>query len=194
MDISANVLAQIRKNCAPEISYIQEEISKFATMNGGKMRRDFWAVFNSVYSCTQDVMVCVYPDGNIRIIEVRRDRTFARHVGELLKTCKLLWVFDELHTVVEWGNWKSVYAHLTSVKSTQVYDYEMSEHEQERRRVERKRENMFYEQASNDRYKKMGKRGYNLSFNELRAVRRMEAMERQQYRILKTASKIMEEI
>ena len=194
MDISANVLAQIRKNCAPETSYIQEEISKFATVNGGKMRRDFWAVFNSVYSCTQDVMVCVYPDGNIRIIEVRRDRTFARHVGELLKTCNLLWVFDELHVVVTWDNWKSVYAHLTSAKNAQVYDYEMSEHEQERHRVERKRENMFYEQATSDRYKKMGKRGYNLSFNEMRAVRRMEAMERQQYRILKTASKIMEEI
>lgn len=194
MEISASILARMKKICAIERNFIQEEISKFATVNGGKMRRDFWAVFNSVYSCTQDVMVCVYPDGNIRIIEVRRDRTFARHVGELLKTCKLLWVFDELHTVVEWGNWNSVYAHLTSVKSTQVYDYEMSEHEQERRRVERKRENMFYEQASNDRYKKMGKRGYNLSFNELRAVRRMEAMERQQYRILKTASKIMEEI
>ena len=176
------------------MSYIQEEISKFAAKNGGEMRRDFWAVFNSVYSCTQDVMVCVHPDGKIRILEVRRDRTFARHVGELLKTCKLLWVFDELHTVVTWDNWKSVYAHLTSIKSAQVYDYEMSEYEQERRRVDRKRENMFYEQATSERYKKMGKRGYNLSFNELRAVRRMEAMERQQYRILKTASKIMEEI
>lgn len=194
MEISANILARMQKICATERSFIQEEISKFAAVNGGKMRRDFWAVFNSAYSCTQDVMVCVYPDGKIRIIEVRRDRVFARHVGELLKTCKLLWVFDELHVAVTWDNWKSVYAHLTSTKSTQVYDPEMSECEQERHRVERKRENMFYEQATSDRYKKMGKRGYNLSFNELRAVRRMEAMERQQYRILKTASKIMEEI
>ena len=194
MEISANVLAQMQKICATERNFIQEEISKFAAKNGGKMRLDFWAVFNSVYSCTQDVMVCVQPDGKIRILEVRRDRTFARHVGELLKTCKLLWVFDDFRTIVDWDNWKSVYAHLTSAKSAQVYDYEMSESEQERYRVERKRENMFYEQATSDRYKKMGKRGYNLSFDELRAVRRVEAMERQQYRILKTARNIMESI
>ena len=193
MEISVNILAQMQKICATERNFIQEEISKFAAMNGGKMRRDFWAVFNSVYSCTQDVMVCVQPDGKMLIIEVRRDRIFARHVGELLKTCKLLWVFDELYTVVSWDNWKSVYRHLTSAKDAQVYDPEMSECEQKRHLVERKRENMFYEQATSDRYKKMGKRGYNMSFNELRAVRRMEAMERQQYRILKIAKKIMEE-
>lgn len=194
MEISANILARMQKICATERSFIQEEISKFAAMNEGKMRLDFWAVFNSVYSCTKDVMVCVQPDGKMRIIEVRRDRTFARHVGELLKTCKLLWVFDELYTVVSWDNWKSVYRHLTSAKDTQVYDPEMSECEQKRHLVERKRENMFYEQATSDRYKKMGKRGYNMSFNELRAVRRMEAMERHQYRVLKTAKKMMEEI
>ena len=194
MDISANVLAQIRKNCAPEMSYIQEEISKFAAKNGGKMRRDFWAVFNSVYSCTQDVMVCVQPDGKMRILEVRCNRTFARHVGELLKTCKVLRVFSDFSVVVDWNNWKSVYRSLTKAMDAQVYDYEASAFENERREVERKREEMFYEQATSDRYKKMGKRGYNLSFNEMRAVRRMEAMERQQYRILKTASKIMEEI
>ena len=60
------------------------------------------------------------------------------------------------------------------------------------RNVERKREEMFYEQASNDRYKKMGKRGYNLSFDEMRALRRMEAAERQAYRTIKSARQIME--
>ena len=40
----------------------------------------------------------------------------------------------------------------------------------------------------------MGKRGYNLTFDEMRAVRRMEAAERQAYRTVKNARQIMEEM
>ena len=190
MEISANVLAQMRKNCAPEISGSQKIILNFVTANGGKIRPNFWGEFNDAYKSAHDVMVCVDANKKVKILPVRHDRIFARHVGELLKRGNVMWGNIE----VTWKNWKAVYAYLTSAKSTQVYDPEMFEEDLERYRVERKRENMFYEQATSDRYKKMGKRGYNLSFNELRAVRRMEAMERQQYRILKTASKIMEEI
>ena len=188
MDISANVLAQIRKNCAPEISGSQKEIINFVERNGGKIRANFWAVFNDAYSLAHDVIVCVGANRKVTVLPVRHDRIFARHVGELLKTSKLMWGNIE----VTWKNWKAVYAYLTASKDAQVYDYEMSEDEQERYAVERKREEMFYEQASNDRYKKMGKRGYNLSFNEMRAVRRMEAAERQAYRTIKSARQMME--
>lgn len=192
MEISANILAQMRKKCAPEMSGVQEEISNFVTANGGKMRPNFWAVFNSAYSPAHDVMVCVGADKSVSVLEVRRNRNFAHHVGELLKTHKVCRAFEGVALPVTWKNWKSVYRALTQHRDEQVYDYEPSEWEVEVRNVERKREEMFYEQASNDRYKKMGKRGYNLSFNEMRAVRRMEAAERQAYRTIKSARQIME--
>lgn len=190
MEISANVLAQMRKNCAPEISNSQKIILNFVTENGGKIRPTFWADFDDAYKSAHDVMVCVDASKRVSVFPVRRGRIFARHVGELLKTCKIMW-----NTIdVTWENWKAVYAYLTYVKDTQVYDPEMFEEELEYYAVERKREKMFYEQASNDRYKKMGKRGYNMSFNEMRALRRIEAAERQAYRTIKTARQIMEAI
>ena len=194
VEISANILAQMRKKCAPEISDSQKEISNFVARNGGKMRPNFWAVFNSVYSLTHDVMVCVGTDKKVSVLEVRRNRNFADHVGELLKTHKVCRVFEGVALSVNWENWKSVYRSLMPRKDNQVYDYEPSEWEVEVREKERKREVMFYEQASNDRYKKMGKRGYNLSFNEMRAVRRMEAAERQACRTIRAARQIMEAI
>lgn len=194
VEISANILAQMRKKCAPEMSGAQKEISNFVTTNGGKMRPNFWAVFNSAYSPTHDVMVCVGADKNVSVLEVRRNRNFAHHVGELLKTHKVCRVFEGVALPVTWENWKSVYRALTQRRDEQEYDYEPSEWEVEVRNVERKREEMFYEQASNDRYKKMGKRGYNLTFDEMRAVRCMEAAERQAYRTVKNARQIMEEM
>ena len=190
MEISANVLAKMRKNCAQEISRSQKEIINFVERNGGKIRTDFWTAWTDAYSLTRDVMVCVGANRKVTVIPVRHGRIFARHIGELLKTSKIMWGDVE----VTWGNWKALYSYLTSTKDNQVYDLEMSESELERYAVERKRENMFYEQATSDRYKKMGKRGYNLSFDEMRAVRRMEAMERHQYRIIKNARNIMADI
>jgi hypothetical protein len=192
MEISANILAQMRKNCAPEMSGVQKKVSNFVNRNGGKLREDFWAVFNTELSLSHDVMVCVQPDRKVRILSVRRNRSFAHHVGELLKTHKVCWVWGEDVIDVDWENWKAVYGYLVPVKHAQVYDPEMSEYERERHEVERNREEMFYEQATSNRYKKMGKRGYNLSFNEMRAVRRMEAAERQAYRTVKYARSLME--
>lgn len=192
MEISANILAQMRKNCMPEMDGVQKKVSNFVNRNGGKIRADFWAVFNTAYSLTHDVMVCVQPDKKVRILDVRRNRSFAHHVGELLKTHKVCWVWSGDVIDVDWENWKAVYGYLVPAKHAQVYDPEMSEYERERHEVERNREEMFYEQATSNRYKKMGKRGYNLSFDEMRAVRRMEAAERQASRTIIAARKIME--
>ena len=192
MEISANILAQLQKKCAPERNFIQEEISIFVAENGGKMRPDFWAVFNSELSLTHDVMVCVQPDRKVRIIEVRRNRNFAHHVGELLKTHKICWVWGEDAIEVSWKNWKAVYNYLVPTRNNQVYDPQMSDDERERTLTARKKMGEFYNLALSDRYKKMGKRGYNLSFDEARAVRRMEAAERKMYRTIRTARQIME--
>lgn len=181
----------MRKNCV-EMNAVQEKVSIFVNQNGGKIRADFWAVFNSGLSLTQDVMVCVQPDRKVQIIEVRRNRSFAHHVGELLKTHKVCWVWGEDVIPVDWENWKAVYSYLVPSKNSQVYDPEMSEYERERTLTARKKMGEFYDLALSDRYKKMGKRGYNLSFDEARAVRRMEAAERKMYRTIRTARQIME--
>lgn len=174
------------------MSGVQEEISNFVARNGGKMRPNFWAVFNSAYSPAHDVMVCVGADKNVCVLEVRRNRNFAHHVGELLKTHKVCWVWGEDVIPVDWENWKAVYSYLVPSKNSQVYDPEMSEYERERTLTARKKMGEFYDLALSDRYKKMGKRGYNLSFDEARAVRRMEAAERKMYRTIRTARQIME--
>ena len=80
----------------------QKEISKFVTANGGKMRPNFWAVFNSAYSPAHDVMVCVGADKSVSVLEVRHNRNFAHHVGELLKTHKVCRAFEGVALPVTW--------------------------------------------------------------------------------------------
>ena len=191
MNISANVLAQMRKNCAPAMSAVQEKVSKFAAENGAKVRPNLWAGFNAEFALTHDVMVCVQPDKRIRIIPVRRDRVFAHHVGELLKTCVLLWVREENAYPVGWDNWRWVYQRLVRATDIQQYDSELSECEEKRLRTKQQKLAEFYDLAKPDRYKKLGKRGYNLSFDEIRALRRQEAYEKRLYGTIEVAKDIM---
>lgn len=90
---------------------------------------------------------------------------------------------------VTWENWKRIYAMLTRVDN----GYEAAPSEREIRNIttKRKKEAEFYEAASCIRNKKLGKRGFNMTFDELRAQMRQEAYERNLRTVTNTARTIM---
>lgn len=190
MEIPANVLAKMRQKSSPDISGVQKEISNFVARNGGKMRPNFWVAFNAAYSLAHDVMVCVGADKKVSVLPVRRDKIFAHHIGVLLKSSKIMWGATE----VNWSNWEKVYSYLVPATDVQQYDSELSEREENRLRTKQKKLAEFYDLAKPDRYKKIGKRGFNTTFDEIRAVQRQERYERRLYGTFKEAKRIMENI
>lgn len=192
MEISATVLAQMRNICVPSMDGVRKDVNTFvAEFLGGKVRPNFWDDFNAKYSPTHDVMVCIGHDKKVRILEVRYDRRFARYVGELLKSAKILWAKGDKGHRVDWANWKSVYSCLTAPADTRVYDEYTSERKQRAILAKQKREADFYDLARPDRYKKVGKRGYNMSFDEMRAEQRQERYEQYLRGTLRGARTIM---
>lgn len=77
---------------------------------------------------------------------------------------------------------------------TQSYDAQMTTGERVRLRIKHKRERNFSENAKCNRYKKIGKRGFNTTFEETKEVLRIFAYDRYIHSINTAASRILDEV
>ena len=183
------------QNYAPNLSdKVRDQLFGFATLHNGNYNRKFWQSLNYEYTQHPDVMICV-SGKQITIATVQLNRVFARHIGECLKRGDVIcWIRNSSVIVVDWSNWKSVYSSLTKAPDTDTLPTPPSRREMRVIRENRRREHAFGEMAKNPCSKKLGKKGYNLTFDEIRARQRMEAMEKAQRTVISEARKIYEAV
>lgn len=162
------------------VPFLSDEARGFiSAFVGRKSDENFWKRLRSEYDYAPSVMVCVVGK-SVEVIQVRQSVIFAKHLGDMLKRgAKICWVRNRVTFEVNWENWKSVYKSLTAVQSeSDALPMPPSRHQMRMMREERGREKAFYEAASVIRNKKLNKRGYNMSFDEIRAQMRHDAYEK----------------
>lgn len=176
---------------APTLQPVHEHLYTFADKHKCVLDVRFWCTLSTEYATSADVVVCINA-GNAEVFPVRKTRLFAHHLGEKLKGgCAICRVINGKTMVVNWDNWKETYARLTSSADKREYDLQLSGAQKRKMRIDAERERMFDGAAQCNRYKKMGKRGFNLAFNEMRANDRLVAYEREIYATLKSAKNIL---
>lgn len=143
----------------------------------------------------QSTIVCINEEG-INFLPVIRDKNFAKCVGERLKRGGVVWMHDNTFREVTWDNWKHTYAMLcpkvpvyTSGELDKPSKKECAEIK-ETRRLDR----FFNEMKSVDRYKKMGKRGFNANFDELKRKWQIAEFDKQFYATKRRAKEIMQQV
>lgn len=178
---------------APELSLIHDFLYAFAARCSCVYPENFWHNLHAEHDFSADVMVCI-KNKKATIVPVWHTRAFARHLGEMLKEgTSICWIVNGKAKQVDWENWKDVYAQLTSDATAKCeYDEPISRREIRRIRINEKRERMFSDAALSERYKKMSKRGYNLAFDEMRAMQRQEEYERKLRKVVNEAEKILQ--
>ena len=154
---------------------------------------DFWSRFDAAYRGEESIIVVSSHEGT-RVLTVTTNPTFAKQVGIFLKRGdKLCWVHGKSVVTITWDNWKRVYQQLsaTLTESQASCPSAMSHREYSRIQEEKRREKVFYEAASCNRIKKLGKRGFNTTFDELRAAHRSEEYEKRLRNIKNEARRIL---
>lgn len=177
---------------APSASeHTAQAINKFAANLSCKLDEKFWKSFEIDYAYGRNVMICV-SGKRANVMDVMENVTFAKHICQLLKAGNsICWVRDSRVYAVTWDNWKSLYAKMTVKRDscslpTPPSSWELLDHE-----IKRKRDKMFYESAEVIRSKKLSKRGYNMTFDEVRAMRRHDEYEKYLRSTSKEARKIL---
>lgn len=177
---------------APSLSKVHDYIYAFASDNNCVLNANFWKNLQTYYVTERNVMVCI-KNKKASVLCVQKTPIFAHHLGEMLKQgYAILWVECSVADIVDWVNWKFVYNCLVQKRDNWNYDKQISKREVAYIKKENKREKMFYEASISDRYKKLGKRGYNLSFDELRALRKQQEIEKEIYKTISKAKQIFE--
>ena len=120
------------------------------------------------------------------MLEVReRNVPTAKIVGGRLRMGTVIWFRNGKYSVVDMNDWKDGLAQVISgQKKAEIVEQrrELREARAQKREErfligEMRREKRFDEAREMPRYKKMGKRGFNLSFDEMKHKREIEAFD-----------------
>lgn len=178
---------------APNVDkLVVNSINEFASNLKCKLDENFWKQFSSQWFWENSVMVCVNGK-SAKVIEVSEGVTFAKHICQLLKAGnRICWFNGDAVYDITWEYWKRAYKLLVGNVSFSNLPEPPSKRELREKRVNRKREKMFYESAEVIRSKKLSKRGYNMTFDEARAMRRHEEYEKYLRSTSKEAKRIMQ--
>lgn len=169
-----------KKNCAetyaPSIpAHIQSALYDFAGTLNCQLKACFWSNLDAAHT---SAMVCI-KGKQAQVLPVVESVIFARHLGELLKEGNnIVWVVNAKIVHITWENWREIYARLTGALKDDDLPMPISGREKRRIRTDRNRQRMFDEQADCIRYKKMGKRGFRMTFDEAKAEWRAEQYEK----------------
>lgn len=177
-----DVMREIAKQPSNAAKYMpmlsEETCGELNAFVGRKPGEAFWVKLRSEYAYTPNVIVCVTGSG-ASVMQVTKSVTFAKHLGLMLKRGdKICWLDNGSIFEVNWDNWQSVYQELTNTQATDMLPVPPSKREMRMIRRKRERDELFYEGASVIRNKKLNKRGYNMSFDEIRAQMRHDAYEK----------------
>lgn len=151
---------------------VHEAIYVFAGKLNCKLNSRFWAMLDDSHT---SAVVCV-SGKQVSVMPVMESVAFAKRLGEMLKAGNsLLWVLNADTICITWDNWRECYVRLAgTLKSDDGLPVPISRRETRNIRTAKNRERMFNEAASCNRYKKMGKRGFNMAFDQARAEWRAE--------------------
>lgn len=154
------------------------------------LSENFWANFDDAFQGCKSVVVII-DKNRICAKGVLRNKIYARHIVHEIKSGKqVYWIELENCFQVKPCNLPSVWAYLTQT-TKRNYEYDEYDVAAERlAKIDAKREKMFYEAAKANRYSKIGKRGFNTSFDELRAFMRHDAYERELRGVVENAREI----
>lgn len=164
---------------APELSRFHETIYELGSQSGAELSVTFWRDLRDEFREHSEVMIRITGKTAIAC-SVQHTHMFARQMGEFLKQGDVLcWLRSTGCIAITWDNWSLVYAHLTETPVKRDYDPYVSQGEMQNIKRNKKRDGMFYDMALSDRYKKMGKRGFSLSFDEHKARYMQEKYEKE---------------
>lgn len=140
----------------------------------------FWKRMERIHESRETVLLAFH-DRKADFIDIAYSRIFAIHVCELLKRGYTIVFVGGGRDAWEvgWNNWKSTYSLLVSKQTDDDLPDYPSRAEIHAIRIRRNREKAFSEAAECIRYKKLGKRGFNMSFDEMRALRRAAEIEKE---------------
>lgn len=129
-----------------------------------------------------------------KFIEVRFDRIFGTHLCGLLKKGRnLVWVDADSCYIIGWDTWNETW---DKIVVSEMYDETlpdpMTRREIRQIRADMEHRRKFDEMAEVTRYKKLNKRGFNMSFTEQQARRRCEEYERAIRTVVTESRRIME--
>lgn len=179
---------------APSITdQMRDEICAFSAEYDFNVTLNTWRELHQTFSADGAAIICA--DGrSVKIMPEMHGKAFAVHMKNLLKRgCTLLFVTFQRIREISWENWQDWYDKFTYVpKQSDTLPDKPTAASMRKLRENRHKERTFYQLADPQITKKMGKRGYNLSFDEVRARQRMEAMERRNRTVVNEARKIYE--
>ena len=181
---------------APSISdQMRDKICAFSAEFDFNVTINVWRELHQTFTSNGAAILCVY-NKSVKIIPAMHGKAFAVHMKhELKRGCTLLFVTHKRVVRICWSNWQMWYDKFTAMPPKQNNAPDKPTYATMRKlREQRYKEHMFYQLADPQITKKIGKRGYNLSFDEIRAIRHMEAIERRNRIIIKEAQKIYESV
>lgn len=154
--------------------------------NGKFWQRLQWAINENGCAVVQFV------GKTAKVIEATKTSVFGKHLCNRLKAGdNLAWVDMHSCYTLDWETWKQTWNKITFTPSADNLPTPPSVREMSQIRINRDRQEMFCEAAQVIRNKKLGKRGFNMSFDEIRAMQRQEAYERSLRGVVNDARKIM---
>ena len=179
---------------APSITdEMRDKICSFSAEFDFNVTLNMWRELHQTFTSDGSAILCA--DGkSVKIMSEMHGNAFAVHMKSLLKRgCTLLFVTHKRVCHICWKNWQNWYDKFTAApKQVNTLPDKPTAASMRKLREQRHKERTFYQLADPQITKKMGKRGYNLSFDEIRARQRMEAMERRNRTVVNEARKIYE--
>lgn len=169
-------------------SYVLENIAPL-TKRG--IDENFWRAINEIFAANYFAYVEINK-GAARVKCAERNKLYALHIANLLKENKqIFWLqYDNCYEITK-RNISALYKYLEGAPVAQYEYMERNVREETRIAHDKKREKEFHDIARPNIYRKIGKRGFNTSFNELRAFERHNAYEKELRGITKKAKEIL---
>lgn len=181
---------------APSVSdQMRDKICAVAAEFDFNLTLNMWRELHQTFISDGAAILCANGK-TVRVIPEMHGKAFAVHMKNLLKGgYTLLFVTNKRVCHICWKNWQSWYEKFTAMpKQKNALPDKPTYATMRKLREQRYKEHMFYQLADPQITKKIGKRGYNMTFDEMRAIRHIEAVERRNSVIIKEAQKIYESV
>lgn len=109
----SELLTSVQRDTLRDVAQINAHdfLCNFAADNGCKLNRRFWQNLADCYELSPTSVIVTIAHKRANAMVCDNTREFARHLGELLKQKHAIcWLKKHTFVVVNWDNWKSVYA------------------------------------------------------------------------------------
>jgi len=178
--LSKAQICSLKSNSKPETA--EDLISGICFKYGTSLDSQARQRIESIKRTNENTFVYISAENGVQFaVMPQRSVNFAKSVGFHLKRGGVVWMHDNAFSEVTWDNWKRVYAKLCPRVATFRDDCEPMPTKAQIAELEeaQRLERLFNAARSVNLYKKMGKRGFNPNFDELKRRQQLEEWDKQ---------------